>query len=352
MFAAEIGGFLLSIYYNLQAVKLQFYGHHSGQLRQSIIAALNESSSEWDTAPGTTVADLAQLVWGVASLNVPAPAPHEYFVMMTMAFWTVIVTVASFSGTSTSTLIRLVGYINIVMAVLLSAAPLSSIFSVVRNCSSDTIHRPTLVSNFISNAFWGAYGVAIGDTFVAAPAAIGMALSVSQLALAIIIRRRLSKRLDGKTEEQTTEVTQEDSTNVGSAQHDLVVEETPPKPLFQFAEEIMVDDEEAHESRPSRVRPSLSQRTNSVRWFLESDLLPRNFISKSPSIGSLNHQNSLRFELERTESLRRIPARSYSERHVVSSAKAARIKDDDEIEHKDEHEMMKRGISRTVTTRF
>lgn len=339
------------MYYNLQAVKFQFYGHHSGQLRESIIAALNESSSDWDTreaVQGSGVVDLAQLVWGVASLNVPAPAPHEYFVMMTMAFWAVVVTVASFSGTTTSNLTRMVGYINIVAAILLSAAPLSSIFNVLRNCSSDTFHRPTLVSNFVNNAFWGAYGVAIGDIFVAAPAVIGMALSGSQLALAIAIQRRSSKRLEGTTEEQVTEVTQDDTTsdNVGSTVHVLAVKETPSKQRLQFSEEIMVDDVEVHDSQPNRARPSLSQRTISIRWLLESDLLPRNFISKSPSIRSLNHQNSQRFELARTESMRRIPTRSYSERHMTSTPKS------DENELQDESVTKNRGLSRTFTTRF
>lgn len=323
-FFANVTGFLFSVYYNLQAVKLQFYGHNSAKLRESIVAALHESGTEWtDVSEPDTVVDYAQLVWGVASLNVPAPVPHDHFVILMILFWTCIITMIGFAQFSTAVSASIVGYIVIVMKVLLCAAPVSAIFTVLRTCSSASLHRPTLVSNLMDSVFWASYGLAIRDRFIALPSLIGMVFSALLLALALVMRKEspTPKQEDVNSTEGSTLHENE----IGDAPSDVFLQQDTSGALHEIDGEKEADisgedsieegsihlqpedenpgvtlqvDEEP--TRPTR-RPGLGAK------LLSSRLLPQTYVSQSNSYRVIQHQHSVRV-LQRQESVARLRA--------------------------------------------
>ena len=199
VFFANIAGLVLSVHYNLQAIKLQFHGHHSGQFRASLIKALESSvNDESEPTSSAAVLDYAQIIWNVASLNVPAPKSHEKYVMAVVLLWAIVISVAGFAtGIPDDLLVILVGYIVIFQLIFLFAAPLSTVFKVFQTRSSETIHLPTVLTQTVKASFMFAYGLGIGDLFIAMPNLVGIVLCVVLLTLAQIFPRK-SKQGDNE----------------------------------------------------------------------------------------------------------------------------------------------------------
>jgi hypothetical protein len=110
---ANAPGVLLPVYYNMQAIKLQFHEDRSTDLRKSIISALeveersqsqaflvpvvttedskqslppdkNQSHNNTNT---NTIFDYATIVWEVVAQKRLSPAPHEKVVMFMVTLW-------------------------------------------------------------------------------------------------------------------------------------------------------------------------------------------------------------------------------------------------------------------------
>jgi solute carrier family 50 protein (sugar transporter) len=70
-----------------------------------------------------------------------------------------------------------------VVCVLMFAAPLSSLFQVIRSRSSASIYMPLTVVQIANCALWTFYGLAVGDIWVWGPNALGLLLGLCQAAL-------------------------------------------------------------------------------------------------------------------------------------------------------------------------
>ncbi|KAG2445336.1 hypothetical protein HYH02_008801 [Chlamydomonas schloesseri] len=79
------------------------------------------------------------------------------------------------------------------------AAPLSTMWDVIRTRNSSSILVPLTMMNTLNAALWTTYGVAVGDPYIWAPNGIGLALSVMQIALRLVFPARAATPLPSHT---------------------------------------------------------------------------------------------------------------------------------------------------------
>ena len=82
------------------------------------------------------------------------------------------------------------------IAVFFYGAPLEAMSRVIRSRSSDAIHLPTMVMNWINTTFWMAYGFAKRDPVIFVPNAVGLLLGIAQGVLVCAYPRRHSMGSD------------------------------------------------------------------------------------------------------------------------------------------------------------
>jgi len=151
----------------------------------------NESSSNNGPAAATSAIDYAKIVWDVTAQNTKAPVAHEMIVLFMAIVWVAIVSIIGFArSVSMETRALIVGVSVNANLVFFYGAPLSTIFTVLRTKSSDSIHIPTMITNTLNGTFWAAYGIAIFDWFIAVPNSLGAVLGCVQFVLCVLFPRK------------------------------------------------------------------------------------------------------------------------------------------------------------------
>jgi solute carrier family 50 protein (sugar transporter) len=196
IFVANCPGFVLSVWLNLGAAKLLYQGHHSKNMRESFAHFLQEQSEsalQQPEAPSKSVTDWAKAVWNVTSQTTPAPAPHETMVMGIVLIWTACISLICFAQAFDSqTRVWIVGGLVNLNLVFFYGAPLSTIWTVLQERNSVSIHLPTMITNTLNGSFWTAYGLAVLDPFIYVPNGLGAALGVVQTVLILVFPRKSS----------------------------------------------------------------------------------------------------------------------------------------------------------------
>lgn len=75
------------------------------------------------------------------------------------------------------------------------AAPLSTIYTVLQEKDSSSIHVPTMLTNTLNGLFWTAYGIAVFNMFIAIPNGLGAFFGGVQIFLYVIFPRGGSELL-------------------------------------------------------------------------------------------------------------------------------------------------------------
>ena len=187
IFFANAPGFVLSVYYCLSAVKLQYQDHRAREMRQSFVHFLESSRSSSIQTESShpqqqqqqqqllndgavwqkKAKDLATVVLQVTSQQTPAPAGHEKLVMAMVLLWLCVISTICFANKwdSPSTNQMVVGIIVNLNLAFFYAAPLFTIFRVLKTRNSVSIHVRTMVTNTLNGSFWTAYGLAVRGSF-------------------------------------------------------------------------------------------------------------------------------------------------------------------------------------------
>jgi solute carrier family 50 (sugar transporter) len=208
IFFANAPGFLIAIWLNLCAAKLQYQTHRTNEIRQSLVLLVNQernklsqsfnksnndddnNDNEMEPPPTFILGDLAKLVLQVTTQEISAPAPHEYMVVGMMLLWTTVISVVGFvSILDSHTRQLIIGIIVNINVLFFYGAPLSSILTVLRSKSSNSIHIPTMMTNTLNAVFWTAYGVAVLDPFLYLPNGTGAFFGGCQIILLILFPR-------------------------------------------------------------------------------------------------------------------------------------------------------------------
>ena len=225
IFFGNCPGFVMSVWYNLGAAKLMHQEHHEVRMRKSVVSLLKEQESSTLTSTGATprstiVADDGEgedtdvekvdigrseppaaskwtnLVLDATSQKVPAPAPHENLVMIITLTWVICISVICLvpSITQKSRELIVASLVNANLT-FFYAAPLSTIYTVLREKDSSSIHVPTMLTNTLNGLFWTAYGIAVFNLFIAIPNGLGAFFGGVQIFLCVIFPRGRSELL-------------------------------------------------------------------------------------------------------------------------------------------------------------
>jgi solute carrier family 50 protein (sugar transporter) len=213
---ANIPGLLMSVYYSMQAIKLQFHEDRSTDLRKSIVSALEVEQEQQSQAfllptipvvttddlkvslpsdknqntindTNNTLLDYAKIVWEVVAQKRLSPAPHEKAVMFMVTLWVATISLVTFTDSfSNSVKENIVGATVIGNLLFFYGAPLSTIATVLKTRNSRSIHVPTMVTNTANGAFWCAYGFAVQDYLIGGPNGVGAFLGGIQIVLCVL----------------------------------------------------------------------------------------------------------------------------------------------------------------------
>jgi solute carrier family 50 protein (sugar transporter) len=255
---ANAPGVLLSVYYNMQAIKLQFHEDRSTDLRKSIVSALEVEERSQSQAfflppvevPVETTDDLeeslppnknqntindtnnifldyATIVWEVVAQKRLSPAPHEKVVMFMVTLWVAIISLVTFAGSfSDSVKENIVGAVVIGNLVFFYGAPLSTIATVLKTRNTRTIHVPTMITSTANGTFWCAFGIAIQDYLIAGPNGVGAFLGGIQIVLYVLFPHGDGRNTDNGDDDTGTGQPPEEKTTADETTTDshLVVD--------------------------------------------------------------------------------------------------------------------------------
>ena len=176
VFFGNAPGLLVSIWLNLGATKLLYQGYHVKAVRESTVAFLEkekpfvakDSSNETNSTLSAneqkiveSSEDWATIIHRVTSQAAPAPARHEAVVMFMCLVWVVFGAILAFvDAMDLDAKVLMVGIVTNCILVLFFGAPLSTIFQVLRERHTASIHIPTMILNTLNGSFWCAYGIA------------------------------------------------------------------------------------------------------------------------------------------------------------------------------------------------
>lgn len=219
VFWANAPGFILSIWLNMAAAKLQYCDRMSNDMRSSFVRLLESNrrsfvirenhmtvdsptqkridevgstnSNQINGDDGvTSFENLRKMALEIAIGKTEAPASHEKVVVAVITIWVAIITAICFLGVDMSQKELIVGIAVNINLLFFYGAPLSTIFTVLKTRDSSSIHRWTMLMNTANATFWTAFGFGTSDYFIMVPNGIGAILGIIQMALRIIVPSR------------------------------------------------------------------------------------------------------------------------------------------------------------------
>ena len=199
---ANVPGFMISIWLNLGAIKLQYrtqycvYEHCEQQRRRRHRHGLmldNDASANGQ-ATQTTSEDIHENdqddheldveIDGTAASSSTVTVPHERKVLWILLFWiTVCSTVAHTPTLTNYQREQIVGYVVNINLCFFYFAPLTTMVEVCRTRSAASIHRPTTIMTCCNSFFWLSYGLAVHDAFIYVPNGVGLGFGLMQVML-------------------------------------------------------------------------------------------------------------------------------------------------------------------------
>ena len=116
-----------------------------------------------------------------------APAPHEKIVVTVVAIWLTLITIISFTTLNLKQRELIIGVAVNINISFFYGAPLSTIYTVIKERNSSSIHVKTMVMNTLCAMFFMLFGFGIWDYILIIPNAIGVVLGIVQMTLRWII---------------------------------------------------------------------------------------------------------------------------------------------------------------------
>ena len=228
VFVPNAAGFMISIWLNMAAVKLQYSDRMAKELRSSfvrllddnrksfrgldrredIIAARNISSDSKEgnitpsssppppllSTPVQTFANLRNMALEVTTQKMEAPAPHEKVVIGFIFIWLTVISLLFFiPQVNQAQYTLIIGIVANVNTFFFYGAPLSTIVTVLKSRDSCSIHRRTMITNTANAVFWTAFGIGIMDWIIVIPNGLGSVLGFIQVFLCLVIPNRSGK---------------------------------------------------------------------------------------------------------------------------------------------------------------
>ena len=225
-------GLILSVWLNMAAAKLQYSDRIAKDMRKSFVQLLdrnrqsfrmlsgmrldveeedvnlednndtgmrldvedsvdNETSQNDNTTDNNdtpqSFANLKQMALDITIQKTEAPAPHEKIVVTVVTFWVSLISLLYFLQLDINKWKNVVGIITNINTCMFYGAPLSTIYSVLKERDSSSIHRPTMIMNTSNAVFWTAFGFGTWDWFILIPNGLGCILGAIQIFLQLVL---------------------------------------------------------------------------------------------------------------------------------------------------------------------
>jgi solute carrier family 50 protein (sugar transporter) len=179
--AANLPGFVLSIWLNSGASKLQYLALTEDR-RQRLLR--HQARQEWDASRPMEEAD-DEVLLNDTERNEMEDAfvmvPQEKALLRILTVWAVVIVyVGWFSRIDPASIIGVVVNINLIV---FYGAPLQTMHTVIATKNSESIHVPTMAMNWLNTFFWIGYGIARHDAVIIVPNVLGLCLGLMQGAL-------------------------------------------------------------------------------------------------------------------------------------------------------------------------
>jgi len=156
MLAGNLPGFLFSLFLNIGAIKLQY----ANAKKDSLVFVQQEK---------------------------------QFFSVI--LFWVAVLIYVGWIGPA-SHAIATIGIIVNANLVIYYGSPLQALLKVIEEQSSDSIHVPTMILNWVTTSFWILFGIARNDWYILVPNILGLMLGLSQGVLCGIYPRREKEDAD------------------------------------------------------------------------------------------------------------------------------------------------------------
>jgi len=152
----------------------------------------------------TTLNHFTKLAYDITIQRSEAPAPHEKVVVVIIAIWLTLITLISFIKFDIRQRELIIGIAVNINLSFFYGAPLSIIYSVLKERDSASIHFRTMIMNTACSLFFCLFGFGIMDYLIIVPNGIGVALGAVQLLLRTIIpnKSNTDESEDGKMDEE------------------------------------------------------------------------------------------------------------------------------------------------------
>jgi len=176
VFWANAPGLLISIWLNIGAMKLQYYEEiikYSSIETTNLERGTNESGSSDNENEDN-----------ICHRSPPSFSLHERKLLSIVIIWiTILSTISLMSSISKEESKFIVGVAVNINLIFFYAAPLSTIVTVVKTKSSDSIHIWTMIMNTVNAFFWCVYSLAIQDYYILLPNSLGFMFGLLQMGL-------------------------------------------------------------------------------------------------------------------------------------------------------------------------
>ena len=137
-------------------------------------------------------ANLKQMALDITIQKAEAPAPHEKIVVGVVTFWVSVISLLYFLQLNISQWKYVIGIITNINTCMFYGAPLSTIYTVIKQRDSSSIHRPTMILNTSNAVFWVAFGIGVMDWIILIPNGLGAILGFIQMFLRLVVPARTS----------------------------------------------------------------------------------------------------------------------------------------------------------------
>ena len=204
---ANVPGFMISIWLNLGAIKLQYrtqymyydmyeerMRRHRHRLMLGNDASANGQATSANRDHDDHEYDNVDEIDETAASSSTVTVPHERKVLWILLFWiTLCSTVAHIPTLTNYQREQIVGYVVNINLCFFYFAPLTTMVKVCRLRSAASIHRPTTIMTCCNSFFWLAYGMAVQDAFIYVPNGVGLGFGLMQAVLLCVFGSCCSK---------------------------------------------------------------------------------------------------------------------------------------------------------------
>lgn len=186
--ASTLPGFLITLYLNIGAIKLQYLARHRKRWeRASKFGTVDTmSTGTYSTASFSDAsASKDEGVEEEQGSDFDTFVPQEFALYKFALAWMIIGVYAGFFVSDPKTACGIIGCATNLNMLFFYGSPLQVLQKVIHKRDSSNIHRGIMVMTFFNATFWLAYGLASNDPVVYVPNGLGSLLAVVQMALCV-----------------------------------------------------------------------------------------------------------------------------------------------------------------------